>query len=56
MSAVGRGTFAAGAMQADGHHWRLGQKVKPALADGSSQTLTPVPAEPRPAVPAAVLR
>ncbi|WP_107101000.1 FtsX-like permease family protein [Streptomyces graminilatus] len=40
MSAVGRGTFAAGAMQADGHHWRLGQRVRLALADGSPQTLT----------------
>ncbi|MEU1553220.1 FtsX-like permease family protein [Streptomyces scabiei] len=40
MSAVRPGTFAAGAMQADGHHWRLGQKVSLALADGSRQTLT----------------
>jgi putative ABC transport system permease protein len=40
LSAVRQGTFAAGAMQADGHHWRLGQKVRLAMADGSSQTST----------------
>ncbi|MFI0775788.1 FtsX-like permease family protein [Streptomyces sp. NPDC021212] len=40
MSAVRGGTFAAGAMQADGHHWRLGQKVRLAMADGSAQRLT----------------
>ncbi|MFD0417572.1 FtsX-like permease family protein [Streptomyces sp. NPDC127108] len=40
MSAVRGGTFAAGAMQADAHHWRLGQKVRLTLADGSRQALT----------------
>ncbi|MFE7528480.1 FtsX-like permease family protein [Kitasatospora sp. NPDC057542] len=40
ISDVRQGTFAAGAMQTDGHHWRLGQEVRFAMADGSSQTLT----------------
>ncbi|MCL7376453.1 FtsX-like permease family protein [Streptomyces sp. 35G-GA-8] len=34
------GTFAAGATQADGHHWRVGQKVRLELADGTARTLT----------------
>ncbi|MGW7614604.1 FtsX-like permease family protein [Streptomyces antimycoticus] len=34
------GTFAAGAMQADGHHWHVGQKARLTLADGSRRTLT----------------
>lgn len=33
------GTFAAGAMQADGHHWRVGEKARLTLADGSHRTL-----------------
>ncbi|MFJ6185643.1 FtsX-like permease family protein [Streptomyces sp. NPDC092295] len=34
------GTFAAGATQAEGHHWRPGQRVRLALADGTARTLT----------------
>ncbi|MER5714477.1 FtsX-like permease family protein [Streptomyces sp. NPDC002132] len=34
------GTFAAGAMQADGHQWRVGQKARLTLADGSHRTMT----------------
>jgi putative ABC transport system permease protein len=34
------GAFAAGAMQADGHHWRVGDKARLTLADGSHRTLT----------------
>ncbi|MEU3191511.1 FtsX-like permease family protein [Streptomyces sp. NPDC006992] len=33
------GAFAAGAMQADGHHWSVGQKVRLTMADGSRRTL-----------------
>ncbi|MGW3231049.1 FtsX-like permease family protein [Kitasatospora sp. NPDC001095] len=40
ISDLRQGTFAAGAMQTDGHHWRLGQEVTFVLADGSSQPLT----------------
>ncbi|MCQ8194417.1 FtsX-like permease family protein [Streptomyces rugosispiralis] len=40
LSALRDGTFAAGAMQAEGHHWRIGQKVRLTLADGARRTLT----------------
>lgn len=40
LSALREGTFAAGVSQAEAHHWRLGQKVRLALADGSRPELT----------------
>lgn len=40
LTALREDTFAAGAMQADGHHWRIGQQVPLVLADGSRRTLT----------------
>lgn len=40
MPALREGTFAAGATQADAHHWRTGQQVRLTLADGRHRTLT----------------
>ncbi|MEH6373084.1 FtsX-like permease family protein [Streptomyces sp. KLMMK] len=40
LSALREGSFAAGVGQAEAHHWRLGQKVRLALADGSRPELT----------------
>ncbi|MFI8850691.1 FtsX-like permease family protein [Streptomyces sp. NPDC053499] len=40
LSALRDGTFAAGAMQADSHRWRVGQRVRLTLADGSHRSLT----------------
>ncbi|WP_190025579.1 FtsX-like permease family protein [Streptomyces hiroshimensis] len=40
LSDLREGTFASGADQAEAHHWRLGQKVRLALADGSRPELT----------------
>ncbi|MGW6735160.1 FtsX-like permease family protein [Streptomyces sp. NPDC055013] len=37
---LGEGSFAAGAIQAEGHHWRVGDKARLTLADGSHRTLT----------------